>query len=272
MLFENYFASKIQQFYKKFIKCDRSGDSFCRFKNKRIRCPIDPLYRVPYKEARRIKIIEYDRKYRIYNVWHFNIFSLIDWLNKCKRWTNPLTNCNFSIKSQHLIKYFIEKNEIKRRLVLIPKKRKLRPMSFVEDNNKIGTLIKYVKNNDGANCTKFINEHKNIDLNADLDEYISVDNHIIAPIGFIHLIVERGFIDLLDIFVGNGCNVNKKAGPNSYSALHLCAIMNKLEIGKKLLNFGADIETYCYYNGEITSLFDLCDKIKHYNFLEGILN
>lgn len=272
-MLKNYFAFKIQQFYKKFIKCDRAIDSFCKIKGypKKIRCPIDPLYKIPYKEINRIKIIEYDRKYNIYNVWNFNIISIIDWLNKNKKWVNPLTNCRFKVKSQFHIINFIKNNSIKRKLYISPYIKKFKPI-LTNQNDSISILVNYVKNNDIKNCIKFFEKNKNINLNLDLEEYITIENNIITPIGFLHLIIKLGYKDLLLIFLKNGCNVDKKSGPGGYTPLHICALMNNLEMAFILLQFGAEIENYCYYKSNIYSLIDLCILIKNYKFLQDVLD
>lgn len=122
-MWNNYQATKIQNFYRTFIKCDRDKTALCKIKivsnHKRkyleIPSPIDPIYRIPYEEKNHIRITEWiDVKKPI--VWHFNILSLIDWLNTAKKWTNPMTNCLFMNKSIDRIMEFIDKNSVRKKI------------------------------------------------------------------------------------------------------------------------------------------------------------
>ena len=110
-VWKNFHATIIQNCYRHYLKCERDPGSTCKVKmikgGKRkyveIKSPMDPIYKEGYDEKHRIRIVEWGPSMKKGSVWHFNINSLIMWLNQCMKWTNPLTNISFRNKSINLI-------------------------------------------------------------------------------------------------------------------------------------------------------------------------
>ena len=295
-MWENYGAGKLQNFYRKFIKCEREAGSLSKvriFKDGKkrtisIKNPIDPLYRFPYPEKYRIRIVEKPFGTKKYNVWHFNINSLIQWLNVSKEWINPLTNCLFLNATQDKIKKFTEQNKTRRKLKIKVKynknekgyvKKKLKPLTYVSTTmGKWMELINYVKNSDNKDCFNFLNkyyyliENDKMDLDADINYEITINNEIINSVGLLHIAINNGDIDMLNQLIYFGCNMSKKCGEKGYTPLHLCAILNNIEMAKILIQYGVSLEETCIFENSICTIFEICEKIKHYKFIDNLLS
>lgn len=301
-MLKNYSAVKLQSFYKKFIKCDRDDEEISKIKVvvcnngksrnriKKIKSPIDPIYRIPYDEKYRIRIIEKPYGERRYNVWHFNINSLIEWLNVAKEWINPMTNCLFLNKTQDNIFDFIEHNRTKRKLRIKKiynrnekgyRKKKYNPVSYVSTGiDKLSMLLKYVKESDEKNCFNFLEknyqliEDNKLDLDSDINETIFLDNFSssINPVGLLHLAVAGGNKSIVSQLIYYGCNINKKCGDYGFNVMHLCAILDNIGMAKLLLQFGMTLDDVCVIDDDFCSVFEICEILQHYDFLQFLLN
>jgi len=291
-------VGKLQSFYKKFIKCERDPESSSKIKinqnGKRgiilVKNPVDPLYKIPYLEKYRIRIIEKPYGQKQYNVWHFDINSLIQWLNTCKEWMNPLTNCLFLNATQDFVLNFLEINKVKRKLKISKnynkkeagyiKKKKMKVMSYVNTNMELfGKLVGYVKNMEEDNCYNFLQSNYNliekdlIDLNADINEVFNLDiiEEKIETMGLLHLAVLKGSKEIVNQLIYFGCNMDKRCGNNGYNVLHLCAIMNNIEIAKLLIQYGMPINDTCIFMDDICSVFEICDFLGNYEFVNCLI-
>ena len=120
----NYHATKIQNSYRHFLKCDRDSEDKSkisifrqnkkRAKNIYIPSPIDPIYRCSYDEKYRIRIVEWENKKA--HIWHFNILTLVSWINHSKSWINPMTNCLFKNRTILFIVSSLKKIKTNRKI------------------------------------------------------------------------------------------------------------------------------------------------------------
>ena len=295
-MWENYSATIIQNFYYKYIKCDRVTDKLCKIKLPRligkkvknktlmILAPLDPLYRVGYDEKYRFRLVEWNDKA---SIWHFNILSLIDWLNISKSWINPMTNCLFMNKSLDKIIDFISRNKIKRKLKLnikynedeIGYKKALIPLTVnINDGSAyMELLISNIKTNDENTCYTLLSsnydkiESDYFKINDYINEPIYLLNEAIFNVTALHLAVYYGNKTIVHHLLYFGSSVDIMIGLNCYTALHLAAILNYSGIGKLLVMYGSNIMDECYYDGKISTIFDICNIMGHDNFIKEIL-
>lgn len=161
-VWKNFHATIIQNCYRHYLKCERDPGSTCKVKmikgGKRkyveIKSPMDPIYKEGYDEKHRIRIVEWGPSMKKGSVWHFNINSLIMWLNQCMKWTNPLTNISFRNKSINLIISFIAEKNIKKKLKLKPIYNTNEPIRII--SNMTGSLVTNIaasQNNGNGNSS-----------------------------------------------------------------------------------------------------------------------
>jgi len=290
-MWENYRATIIQNFYKKFIKCPRDKSKMCKIKilnkMKKIASPIDPLYRTTFDDKYLIRMIEWHPNQRKACVWHFNIISLIEWLNICKEWINPMTNCLFLNKSIDRILEFIEMKKIRRKLRLNVKynknektvNKKLK-IAKVEPDGKIymDLLVKTIDENKEKDCYNLL--HNNYDkIESDyfkIDEDIKKEETILGEkigyMGVLHYGIIRNRKDIVHHLIYFGCNLEKKMSTSNYRAIHLAAIFNLVDIGYLLKIYGADLYSTCLFEGGQCNIFDICDRMGHIDFISKILD
>jgi len=257
-------VGKLQSFYKKFIKCERDPESSSKIKinqnGKRgiilVKNPVDPLYKIPYLEKYRIRIIE-----KLFlNATQDFVLNFLE-INKVKR------------------KLKISKNYNKKEAGYI-KKKKMKVMSYVNTNMELfGKLVGYVKNMEEDNCYNFLQSNYNliekdlIDLNADINEVFNLDiiEEKIETMGLLHLAVLKGSKEIVNQLIYFGCNMDKRCGNNGYNVLHLCAIMNNIEIAKLLIQYGMPINDTCIFMDDICSVFEICDFLGNYEFVNCLI-
>ncbi len=293
-MWKNFQATVIQNFYRRFIKCSRDSNTLCKIRNtinnKRkyinISSPIDPIYRTAYDEKHHIRLVEWPHNSRKPCVWHFNILSLIEWLNVSKVWNNPMTNCLFLNKTIDLIIDFINRNQIRRKLKIPaiynqnePKGKKMNVVVAKKINGKLylDLLLKLVVENEEEECFKLL--HNNYDkiskdyfkIDDDVEMTITINNEKIERVGILHLAVYLGRIEIVNHLCYFGCDLEKKIGQQGYTALHLAAIMNNVAMGQLLKNYGADMMKECKIWGEMMMIFDICDRMGYNNFIVKIL-
>jgi len=298
-MFKNYSASKIQYAYQKFLKCERDPKELCKImvtsliitkkgtikrstRNIEIPSPIDPIYRQPYHEKKRIRIVEWHNGYKSACVWHFNINTLIDWINLTKKWTNPMTNCLFLNETIDRISNFVSSRGCKKKIKTPIIYNQLQipfgvQLSFVPGiNNKLDLLLKYIEenNHEGVEYILITNhEGNNFKLDCIIDRSIYMDetNETIYPVTLFSYAIYLGNIEIINQLIYFGCNIEKKVGKNGYSPLHLCAILGYNQLGRLLIINGANIDEMCKFKGKSCSMFGICDRIEGSDFIEEIM-
>lgn len=295
-MLKHYSASKIQYAYRKYLKCDRDPKELCKIKItsliikkngalKRgnhyvaIPSPIDPLYRQPFHEKKRIRIVEWHNGIKSACVWHFNINTLVDWINLTKKWTNPMTNCLFLNESIDVISDFVRIHgirKIKIPIIYNPLQVeygvKLTIMPGI--NDKMEQLIKFIEENDDEGVFNLLlTNHDELKLDSIIDRSIYIDetNETIYPVSLFSYAIYLGNTEIVNQIIYFGCNIEKKIGKNGYSPLHLCAILGYNKLGRLLVISGANIDEMCKFKGESCSIFEICDKINDSDFIEEIM-
>lgn len=294
-MWHNYQATVIQNFYNRFIKCSRDRNVLCRIKNiinnKRkyiqIPSPIDPLYRIAYKEKYHIRLVEWPSNQKKPCVWHFNIITLVDWLNISRNWNNPMTNCLFLNRTIDKIVEYLEKNNIRKKLKIPviynqnePKPKKMKLAKQETNNGKIylDLLQQLVIQNKEEDVFNLL--HNNYDkiatdyfkIDSDFEMSLTVEDEIINPVGILHIAVFLGRKEIVNHLSYYGCNLDKKIGEQQYTPLHIAAILDYVEIGELLKMYGANLMAECKFGGETATIFDICDIMGHHNFIMKILN
>jgi len=305
-MWENYWAYIIQQFYKRFIKCERSNEHLTKIKQnilfqtksgtiKRknkvqlVASPVDPLYRIPYNEKNKLRIVEWHYNVKKPCVWHFNIFSLIEWLNTCKSWINPMTNCEFLNKSRDIIFNYVTKHSIKKLKLAATYnvfepgyKKKIVIKKILPEktsgNPYMELLIKSIDSKNNVDCKNLLHnnydkiENDHLNLNESINRFITVNYEIVSPIGVLHMAIMNEDIENVLNLIYYGCNIEKECGINNYRPIHLAAIINNIEIGKILKFHGAQLDASCWYEGSQCTVFDICEMNENYEFINEILS
>lgn len=292
-MWENYKATVIQNFYRRFIKCSRDYKTLCKIKiesakkrkYKEIPSPIDPLYRIPYDEKYHFRLVEWHINTKKPCIWHFNIITLIDWINVSKGWINPMTNCLFLNNSIDNIIKFTNSLNTKKKIKIKPIYNSKEPAikkALHQEQSENGTiymdlLIKSVMEGNETDCFNLLNnnyskiESDYFKIDSDIHKIIEINNEEIYPVGILHYATFLKNKDIVHHLLYFGCNLEKKVGKNGYTALHLAAILNLPEIGGLIKMYGGNINSECIYNGETSTIFDICDKLKHYDFIIKML-
>jgi len=52
----------------------------------------------------------------------------------------------------------------------------------------------------------------------------------------------------------------------------LSAMINREDIGKILILYGANIDSTCHFQGKISNIFEICDFFGNYEFIESIIS
>ena len=288
-MWENFWAVVIQNFYKKFVKCERDKQEKTKIRILRnhktkiieIPSPIDPLYRIPYDEKYHFRLVEWNNNKAA--IWHFNIKSLIEWLNISKDWINPMTNCVFQNKSVIKIIDYANKNHLQKKLKLranfnVIEKKEVKSVPQVTGEVYLDLLVKSIDENNESDCFNILNnnydkiESDYFKIDNNIDKSITINDDLITPIGVIHYAIMKNNKDILHHLLYYGCNINKTCGKGKYTAMHLAAIMNRVEMGKLLKMYGSDIMLECNYKGSDSTIFDICDDLGHKEFVMMILS
>ena len=289
-MWKNYHATIIQNFYKHFIKCDRDPQTTTKIKSisnqKRkyieIPSPIDPIYRTPYEEKYHFKLIEWPINAKKACVWHFNIISLIEWLNTSKEWINPMTNLSFLNSSINKILKFVEVNNIKKKLKIKPKfnpneKKIIKEKSEPHSQIYLQLLIKCIIESNENDCFNLLNNNYD-KIESDyfkIDEYVNKEIEIpgekISPISPIHLAIAMNNKNIVHHLLYYGCDLEKKCGKGKYTPLHLAGIYGYGEIGKLIKIYGGNLMAECNFGGKMMNIFDICDNLSHENFVMNLL-
>lgn len=289
-MWENFKATVIQNFYRRFIKCSRDNTTTCKIKiensNKRkyieIPCPIDPLYRIPYDEKYHIRLVEWHQKMKKPCVWHFNIQTLIDWLNINKEWINPMTNCLFLNRTIDKIIGFINERNIKKKLKIktiynYKEQKKLKTINNYDGKIYVDLLIKSIEENSEKDCFNLLNNNYDkietdyFKIDSDIEKTIEIINEKITPISALHYAIFKKNRDIAHHLMYFGSNLEKKCGQSGYTALHLAAILNLPEIGILIKMYGGNINEECIFEGKASTIFDICDKLGHNDFIMKLL-
>lgn len=299
-MWKNYQASKIQYFYRKFVKCPRDNETLCKIKlfsnhtsypspspskskSKYIEIPspVDPLYRIPYEEKNHFRLLEWNPKPM---VWHFNILTLIEWLNISKEMINPMTNCLFMNKSIDKILEFLEKKNLRKKLKVkiaynhkefTPKKIVCAP-SYVGGAIYMDLLIKSIIDNDEGACFNLLNNNYEkivqdyFKIDEDINKSINILGKNISPVGALHFAISKMNKDIVHHLIYYGCNLEKKS--QGYTPLHIAAILNQPQLGILLKLYGANLEEECEFMGKTSTIYDICDILGHNDFIIKILS
>lgn len=291
-MWENYKATILQNFYRRYLKCERDQNVPCKIriisqKKKKlieIASPLCPLYRTAYDEKYRFRLVEWHSNQKKACVWHFNILNLLDWLNISREWTNPMTNCLFLNSSIDKILDFIKKKNIKKKLKL-PIKYNLKEtvLKIVKSKYEEGTiymdlLVKSVLQSKDDEVFNLLNnnydkiESDYFKIDGDIDYELNIEGETINPLGILHLAISKNQKNICHHLMYYGCNLEKTIGKNKYTPLHLAAIYNLPEIGHLLKIYGANIYAECILDNNPATIFDICDKMGHNNFIMKILS
>ena len=292
-MFENYHAVKIQSFYKKFIKIERDEEDTYKIKkivsfhtkkglikNKniflKIAKPIDPLYRITFPEKNLIRLIEYDKKYAVF---YFNIFTLVKWLNQCKSWTNPLTNCPFRTVSRIKIIEFCEKNKTPK-LRLKYSRNKYEKEELTQENFE-KKIISYINNKDIYRINKLMEKYLfeiqtkkiTLDFKVKSNIYNELTNEYLTNIYLIHYVILKGNYTIFSILFNYFEDLDCLTYPGQFTPLHLCAFNNEKYIGNKLKNADCNLNAVCsFYEKDDASIFEICDLIGNNEFINFLFN
>ena len=257
----NYFATKIQNSFRHFLKCERDSvdkskvrvniPNKKRAKNILVPSPIDPIYRCSYDEKYRIRIVEWDNKRA--HIWHFNILTLVSWINHSKSWINPMTNCLFKNRSILYIVSFLKK---------------------MKTNRKIKISIRLNRMEAGYRLLKFTNDINTllgtIDENNDI--VITINDNKICPLNALHYAIIKGNKNIVHNLIYYGCDIEKPCGGNGFTPLHLTALTNNWEIASLLIMYGADTMKKCNYgpNNSALTVYDICHILGNMKYIEYI--
>jgi len=266
----------------------RNGKAKSRFIE--VSSPIDPIYRDAYDEKYRIRLVEWPMDVRKGNIWHFNILSLVDWLNTSKEWVNPMTNCIFLNRTIDKIVSFMEERNIRKKLKLKVKYNKKEVKKIKINSNYVSNeinngnmymnlLVNTIKNGDvngnynllENNYDKIESDYFNMNGDLNMEIYLERTKEIVNPIGALHLAVFYGNCDIVHNLLYFGVDYNKKCGDSGFTALHLSAILNFGQIAKYLVMYGANMEDTCIFENEVCTIYDICDKLKMSEFMEYLL-
>lgn len=277
----NYFATKIQRSFRHFLKCDRDSENKSkirifrpnkkRAKNIYIPSPIDPIYHCSYDEKYRIRIVEWENK-KAY-VWHFNISTLISWINHSKSWINPMTNCLFKNKSiLHIVSSTNRKIKTRVRL-----NRMETDYCFLKFTNDINTLVATIEDNNEDDNYEFLKINSDIgDFSFYLDEYIDImvmiNEYKICPLNPLHYAIIKGNKNIVHNLIYYGSNIEKKCGGNGFTPLHLTALLNNWEIASLLIMYGADTTIKCNYgpNNTPSTINNICNILGHQKYIDNL--
>ena len=171
----NYFATKIQRSFRHFLKCDRDINDKSkisvlkpnkkRAKNIYISSPIDPIYRCSYDEKYRIRIVEWDNKKA--HIWHFNILTLISWINHSKSGINPMTNCLFKNRSILYIVSSLKNIKTNRKIKInVRLNRMEKDYCLLKFTNDINTLFATIEDNNEDDNYEFLK------INSDNSDFL----------------------------------------------------------------------------------------------------
>ena len=284
----NYSATKIQNFYRKYLSCSRDSEVKSKIRVKQdkkyryieIFSPLDPLYRVPFDERNHVRLVEWQENGKSF-VWHFNMLSLIDWLNQCKEWKNPMTNCLFLNKTIDNIIIFVERNRLRSRLKLKAvynhNEIKKKIVKKFDSEYYMNLLIKGIDDNDEDGVFNILNnnyakiESDYFKIDVDIDKEIQVYDEKISPVGVIHYAIFKGNYNIIHHLMYYGINLEKKCGKNGYTALHLAAILNDLKSAELMKIYGADLMKECIIDDKSMNVFDICDYYGYGDFMMKLL-
>jgi len=283
---KNYYSTKIQNSFRHFLKCDRDSvdkskiriniPNKKRAKNIFVSSPIDPIYRCSYDEKYRIRIVEWDNKKA--HIWHFNILTLVSWINHSKSWINPMTNCLFKNKSILYIVSFLKKMKTNRKIKISIRLNRMEDgYRLLKFTNDINTLLETIDENNEDDNYEFLKINSEIgDLSFHLDEYIdiviTVNDNKICPLNSLHYAIIKGNKNIVHNLIYYGCNIEKPCGGNGFTPLHLTALMNNWEIASLLIMYGADTMKKCNYgpNNAALTVYDICHVLGNTKYIEHI--
>jgi len=292
-MFENYHAVKIQNFYKKFIKVERDYDDCFKFKKNityqtkkgltktkkitvKIPKPIDPLYRIPFQEKHLIRLTEYNKKYAVF---YFNISTLIKWLNQCREWTNPLTNCPFRNTSRKRIVDFCQK--IKTPVLRLKYKRNHLEPEPLEQNDFETKLVKYIDNKDVYRLNKLMNlglsqiqtKKLTLDFKVKSNIYNELTKEYLTDIYLIHYTILKGNYSIFSMLFNYFEEIDCLTYPGYFTPIHLCAFNNQPSMALKLKDGGCNLNAVCsFQDQEDVSIFEICDLLGNQNFINYLFN
>ena len=294
----------IENFYIIYVKCKRINEDG---KMK----PIDPIYHIPFEEKYRIRLVnKYSCKKTgkdILSVFHFNIITLIEWINTAKKYTNPITNLYFTKNQIEKIKMYSNKFDIQIKLlnkksdiksvcnceVCINKKNINKIKKQYETELKLFELLEKNKNEEFVdlllkNQDKISNNIINLnyiskntyDLTNELKDIISTEynlfnNNKITDYTLLHLAIIKRDLNIIDLLLTIGFDIYIKT--ECMSLLHLTVIFNLPFITKQLIFLGLDINLkslVCKNNSTYKNIdiFELLKIINNENFISQIFS
>lgn len=279
----NYHATKIQNSYRHFLKCDRDVDDKSKIRilrpnKKRARniyicSPIDPIYRCSYDEKYRIRIVEWNNNKS--HIWHFNILTLISWINHSKSWINPMTNCLFKNRT---ILYIVSSTNRKIK-IRVRLNRMEKDYCLLKFTNDINTLIATIEDNNEDDNYEFLKINSDIgDFSFYLDEYIDtmvmINEYKICPLNPLHYAIIKGNKNIVHNLIYYGSNIEKTCGGNGFTPLHLTALLNNWEIASLLIMYGADTTKKCNYgpNNTPSTVYDICNMLDNKKYIDNLNN
>lgn len=297
-MWRHYFATKIQNAYRKYLKVERDSVNHCKIKVKvivRLRngelsmkkrgvevgCPLDPIYREAYKESKRFRLVEWNG--RKASVWHFNINTLVDWLNVSKKWINPLTNCLFMNRSIDRILLYLERNGIGRLKIKPIYNENEKPVvikvkKLLGNSKEILKMEKYIEEGDEKGFEDYLKknywkiESDMINLNESLlkEIYVEEIGEKLGKLGLLHLVVLRGNMEMLVSLLYYGVSLEKRTR-EGYTAFHLSGMLGNGEVGRLLRMYGANVESMCKFRGKDVDILGICEEMGDYKFMENLL-
>lgn len=283
----NYHATKIQNSYRHFLKCDRDEEDKSkisifqpnkkRAKNIYIKSPIDPIYRCSYDEKYRIRIVEWENKKA--HVWQFNILTLVSWINHSKSWINPMTNCLFKNRTILFIVSSLKKIKTNRKIKINVRLNRMEEgYRLLKFTNDINTLFATIEDNNEDDNYEFLKINSDSgDFSFYLDEYIDIvvvvnNEHKICPLNALHYAIIKGNKNIVHNLIYYGSNIEKTCGGNGFTPLHLTALMNNWEIASLLIMYGADTMKKCNYgpNNTPSTISDICNILGHQKYIDNL--
>lgn len=257
----------IKEFYKTYVHCKRVNvDGLLK--------PIDPIYHIPFDDKFRLRLIHIYKCNKtgknISTVFHFNIVTLVEWINTVKKYTNPLTNLNFTDNQINLIKKISNDNKLKifekkkctcehcqpKQPPPPPKELKLFELLLNDKfDETVDMLLKNHENiqNDNFNLN-IINDKDMTFTHLFTKNEIEASNSLtINNYTLLHLCIIKNKVDIIDLLLMLGIKLNSIK--STISLLHLTVIFNLPVVAKQLIFLGEDLNQKCVLQlGDETNL------------------
>ena len=249
---QNKAAKSIQCFYRRLVAYPKMNVD-----GKYV--PIDPLYRTPFDESRRIKIFYKSGKYTYAH--HFNIDTLVEWIKTSGEYINPITNLKFGMFEIGQLKkyakkygiYLSNKAEKKRRSQHEQKKKEHAEKILLKSiKHAQHQMMKAVIQNDSTNVRKIMLENCEHITNGKFN----IASHYLSPMTIVtgekirnytvfHVAAYNGNAEILETlcYFDNMIDIREKE--YGYTPLHLACLAGKIEVAQLLIMYGAKHTMKC---------------------------